>query len=146
MPPWRQYFHRMASGLLCLLLATVAFVGARPLLAITDGPGRNKTLLLISILFVLISVVSLGVQFWFQRRIISEFQFDGRTLQYRTLGLAGTQERQISDVAAVRDWRGRISHLGYRITFFDGKKAYLELTVPRAAALAERLRLYIDRD
>jgi hypothetical protein len=50
------------------------------------------------------------------------------------------QTRDVSQVARIRDWRGRNGLLGYRLVFRDDRKAYLERAVPNAMALADQLR------
>ena len=50
------------------------------------------------------------------------------------------QTRDVTEIASIRDWRGRSGTLGYRLVFRDGRKAYLENCVSNAMALADQLR------
>jgi hypothetical protein len=70
--------------------------------------------------------------------MVCEFDFDGSTLRFRTLGIR--QTRPLADVAQVKDWRGRGGPIGYRLVFRDGAKVYLEYSVANSIALADQLR------
>lgn len=141
MPKWRRYFPRIACGFMCLLFASVGFLSARPLLAAATAPRHG--ILIAILLFVAMAALSIGMQIWFHRRIISEFAFDGRSFQFRTLGLSRRQTRELSEIAEVRDWRGRGGQFGYRLAFRDGAKAYLEYSVSNSMTVAEQLRLHM---
>jgi hypothetical protein len=137
MPKWRRSFHRIATGFMCLLFCGLVALGARILLAATRQP--NKSMLVFGLLFMAMAAVAAGMQFWFLRRMISEFSFDGCLLQFRTLGVTQTQTRAASDLSEIREWRGRGGPLGYRLTFRDGEKAYLEFYVSNAQVAAQLL-------
>lgn len=140
MPNWRRYFHRIACGFMCLLFVCLGILSVHFL---ATAPHRG--ILIASLLFVTMAAVSIGMQLWFHRRIISEFAFDGRSFQFRTLGRSRRQTRELSDIAAVRDWRGRGGPFGYRLIFRDGTKAYQEYSVSNSMAVAEQLRLHTGK-
>lgn len=78
---------------------------------------------------------------WFQRRIVCEFDYDGRALQFQTLGTRQTQVRPLEDIAKVKDWNGRGGPIGYRLVFRGGGKAYLlYYAVANSISLANQLR------
>jgi hypothetical protein len=79
-----------------------------------------------------------GMRFW--KRLIKEFNYDGRTLTFNTLARPETQVRDVSAIEEVGGWTGRGRPLGYCIKFRDGAKLYLQNGVSNAAPLAERLR------
>jgi hypothetical protein len=88
-------------------------------------------------------LVALGLilsGFWFWRRLITEFSYDGRTLRLSTLGIPEVQTRHLSEIAEVSEWRGRGGQLGYRLRFRDGAKFYLQNGVSSAAVVAEQIR------
>jgi hypothetical protein len=138
MPKWRQYFNRFAGGFMCLLFAGLGWMNLRILLAPATYADNYR--LLFSLIFMVLPVSAIVSQFWFQRRIICEFGYDGYTLQYRTLGNSGTQMRLLQDLAQVKGWSGRGGPMGYRLVFQDGGKLYLENSVTNSMALSERLR------
>jgi hypothetical protein len=81
-----------------------------------------------------------GVGSWFWKRLIQEFNYDGRTFTFNTLASSEIQVRDLSAIEEVREWTGEGGPLGYCIKFRDGAKLYLPNGVSNAAALAERLR------
>jgi hypothetical protein len=76
----------------------------------------------------------------YQRRTISEFRYDGSTLQFRTLGILEPQMRPLSDVASIQDWRGKGGSLGFRLLLQDRQKLYLEFSVSNSIELVSRVR------
>jgi hypothetical protein len=137
MPNWRQYFHRIAGGFMCFLFVCLGALSVRFL---ANAPHRG--ILIPGVLFVTMAALSIGMQVWFHQRMISEFAFDGRSFQFRTLGRSRRETRELSDITAVRDWRGRGGQFGYRLVFRDGARAYLEYSVSNSMAVAEQLRLH----
>ena len=113
------------------------------LLPVAITPSR-KGILIASLLWLTMATVSIGLQLWFHRRVISEFTFDGRLFQFRTLGRSRQQTRELSEIVEVRDWRGRGGPQGYRLVFRDGARAYLEYSISSSMAVAEQLRLHIS--
>jgi hypothetical protein len=75
-----------------------------------------------------------------QRRIVCEFDYDGRALQFRTLGIRQTQVRPLEDIAKVKDWSGRGGPIGYRLVFRGSGKVYLYYPVANSITLANQLR------
>jgi hypothetical protein len=138
MPKWRQYFNRFAGGFMCVLFAGLGLISARVLF--TAGAPPNKAPIIVSLLFMAFTTAAIAGQFWFLRRLVCEFAYDGLTLQFRTLGIPQTQIRPLADLAQVNEWRGRGGPLGYRLVFHDGGKVYLEYSVANSIALANQLR------
>ena len=136
MPRWRQYFNHIAGGFMCLLFAGLGWLNARILFA----SAADKARILFSVLFMALPVAAIASQFWFQRRIICEFGYDGCTLQYRTLGIPEMQVRPLQDLGQITLWRGRSGPIGYRLVFRDGAKVYLDFSVANSIALADQLR------
>jgi hypothetical protein len=135
MPKWRQYFNRFAGGFMCVLFAGLGLISARVAFAATD-----KAPIIVCLIFMAFTTAAIAGQFWFQRRIVCEFDYDGLTLRFRTLGIRRTQVRPLEEIAQVEEWRGRGGPLGYRLVFRDGGKVYLEYSVANSIALANHLR------
>jgi hypothetical protein len=72
--------------------------------------------------------------------MISEFQYDGSMLQFRTIGIAEPQMRPLGDIADIRGWLGKGGPLGYRLLFQDRQKLYLEFSVSNSITLVNQLR------
>jgi hypothetical protein len=83
---------------------------------------------------------TIGIQMWFQRRIVCEFDYDGRALQFQTLGIRQTQVRPLEDRAKVKDWSGRGGPIGSRLVFRGGRKGYLYYSVANSITLANQFR------
>jgi len=81
----------------------------------------------------------IGSGFWFWKRLIKEFNYDGRTFTFNTLASSETQVRDVSAIEEVGEWTGRGGPLGYCVKFRDGAKLYLQNGVSNSAALADRL-------
>ncbi len=135
MPKWQQYSHRSP-------LVIVILLGALIWWGIHSAPrhqpqGRNDWAITLMIALGL-GLIASG--FWFWKRLIKEFNYDGRAFTFNTLASSEMQVRHVSDIEEVGEWRGRGGPLGYRIKFRDGAKLYLHNGVSNAGALAERLR------
>lgn len=120
---------------MCVLFAGLGLISARTAFAATD-----KAPIIVSLIFMAFTASAIAGQFWFQRRIVCEFAYDGATLQFRTLGIPATQVRPLAEIAEVKEWRGRGGPLGFRLVFRDGWKVYLEYSVKNSIALANQLR------
>jgi hypothetical protein len=139
MPKRQQNFHTLAFGVMCLLLGGFALLSGHFLLS--DGEARPaKGLLGSSLVFVAVACFGLGMLVWFRRRIVNVFSYDGCALRFSTLGRAEMQTRDLSEIADLREWRGRGGPLGFRLCFRDGQKVYLQYGVVNAAAAAEQMR------
>ncbi len=121
---------------MCLWFAGLAFIGIR----MDFGAASFKSRVFISGLFVTIGVWVIVVQLRFHRRSIVEFSYDGATLHYRTLGSGEPEARPISEMKSIREMQGRGGTFGYRLTFHDGQKLYLEFAVTNSFELATTLR------
>ena len=82
----------------------------------------------------------IGGVLWFWKRLIKEFNYDGRTLTFNTLASPEMQVRDLSAIEEVDEWTGRGGPLGFCVKLRDGAKLYLHNGVSNAAALAERIR------
>ena len=139
MPKWQLYLHKSAGAFMFLLFGGIGFMNVRLMIAgVYAGP--NRAILFFSVLFVFFVVTAIVSQVWFHRRIITEFRYDGSTLQFRTVGIQEPQMRPLADIASIRDWKGKGGQLGYRLQLQDRQKLYLEFSVSNSVALAERLR------
>lgn len=137
MPKWRQYFNTFAAGFMCLLFAGLALVSSR--MIVPGPPYRGPAPRVVGLVFLAFTITAIGGQVWFRRRILSEFTYDGYTQQFRTLGVAETQIRPLSEIAEIRPWRGRSGPLGLVLLFKDRQKVYLEYSVRNAAALGMQI-------
>ena len=135
MPKWQQYSHR-SPVLIMILFGALIWWGFH------SGPshqpqGRNVWAIT---WMIVLGLGFIGSCFWFWKRLIKEFNYDGRTFTFSTLASSETQVRDISAIEEVGEWTGRGGPLGYCIKFRDGVKLYLQNGVSNAGALAERLR------
>jgi hypothetical protein len=136
MPKWRRNLNRFASGFMCLWFAGLAFIAVR-----TDfGAASFKSRLFITVFFLGMAALVTGGLLRFHRRSIVDFDYDGSTLQYRTLGSEEPQVRSISDLKSIKEMRGRGGPFGYCLRFQDGQKVYLEFAVTNSFELATMLR------
>lgn len=135
MPKWQQYSHRAP-------VVVVALLGVSMWWGFHTGPSRqphgNNHFAVI--LLVVLGLGLLGSGLWFQKKLIKEFSYDGRTLTFSTLANPETQIRDRSVIEEVVDWTGRGGPLGICVRFRDGAKFYLSYSVPNAAAAAVRIR------
>ena len=139
MPNGQRYYHRVATGFMCLLFAGFGVLTVYPLLRpAASQPG--KWLWIASLVYAAIAGMGIVLQFWFQTSIIGEFHLDEHTFRFRPLGRSTMQTRTLSEIANVREWRGRGQSLGYALVFRDGSKAYLQYCVSNSTAAAEILR------
>ena len=139
MPKWPRNVHKFAAVFMSVLFVGLALIGARMFfLAPHDVP--SKAPLVFSTVFVLFAVFAIASQIRFQRSLITEFRYDGSTIQFQTLGIQEAQMRPVSDIAAIRDWRGKGGPLGYRLVLQDGRKLYLEFSVSNSVAFVNQLR------
>jgi hypothetical protein len=139
MPKWHWYLHKSTGVFMVLVFGGMAFIDGRMMIAAAHA-GPDRAIMFFSFLFVLIVGAAVGSQVWFHRRIISEFRYDGSTLQFRTIGTQEPQMRPLADIASIREWRGRGGPLGYRLQFQNKQKLYLEFSLSNSVALANRLR------
>lgn len=140
----RRYFHWIACGSICLFFAGFVFPSARSLIRVA-AIERHREIRIAGLLLLTIPAPFIGMQLWFHWRMISEFAFDERSFQFRTLGRSRRQTRELSEIAEVREWRGRGGQFWCRLVFRDRARAYLEDSVSNSMAVAEALRLHIAR-
>jgi hypothetical protein len=110
MPKWRQYFYRFAGGLMCVLFAALGAGGARNPFA--AGTRPDKARIIVSLIFIAVAASAIAGQIWFQRRLVCEFDYDGPTLQFRTLGIPQTQMRPLAEITQVKDGAGEEGRSG----------------------------------
>ena len=135
MPKWLQYTHRSPVAAV-ILFGTLIWWGFHT--APSRPPQSYNVWPFAWMILLGLGLVASG--FWFWRRLIKEFQYDGGTLAFSTLASSDTQVRDVSAMEAINEWTGRGGSQGYYIKFRDGSKLYLQNGVSNAAALAERLR------
>ena len=135
MPKWQQYGHR-APLVVVALFGALIWWGFHTASS-HQSEGRNG---FATICLMVLGLSLIGSVLWFWKRLLKEFDYDGRTFRFNTLGSPEMQVRDLSAIEEVDDWTGRGGPLGFCIRFRDGAKLYLQYGVPNAAALAERIR------
>jgi len=135
MPEGQRYSYR--SPLVIVILFGALFWWGIHSAPWHQPQGRNDWAITLMIALGL-GLIASG--FWFWKRLIKEFSYDGRAFTFNTLASSDMQVRHVSDIEEVGEWRGRGGPLGYCIKFRDGAKLYLHKGVSNAGALAERLR------
>src|SRR5579864_1675829 len=130
MPKWQQYGHRVP-------LVIVALFGALMWWGFHTAPSHHNAFATICLIVLGLSLI--GGVLWFWKRLIKEFNYDGRTFTFNTLASPEMQVRDLSAIQEVGEWTGRGGPLGFCIEFRDGAKLYLNYGVSNAAALAERI-------
>ena len=135
MPKWQQYSHR-SPVVMVILFGALIWWGVHS--APSHQPQGHNVGPITWMIVLCLGLIGGGIWFW--KRLIKEFNYDGRTLTFNTLASSETQVRDASAIEEVSEWTGRGGALGYCIKFRDGAKFYLQNGVPNAAALAERLR------
>jgi hypothetical protein len=138
MPKWQQIGHGFGFWTMCVLFTALGLFNIRLLLHAWES-GSPRSVLLFTFLFIAFACVAIGGQVSFRRRIVKEFTYDGYTLRFSTLGTAMQQTRAVSEIATLREWKGRGGPLGFRIAFRDGKKIYLQYGIPNAAAAVAQI-------
>jgi hypothetical protein len=143
MSKWQQRSHTFACGFMCILFTAMGLLNLR-ILSQTALHGDIAPTVF-SLGFVIFVTWAIAMQFRFLRLIVSEFRYDGFMFEFRTIGIRQAQTKPISQIAAVKEWRGRGGPQGYRIVFQDRGKVYLSYAVTNAAQLGELLRWDIAR-
>lgn len=96
MPKWQQHGHRAP-------LVAVALFGVLIWWGFHTAPyqprGRNGFAIICLIVFGLSLIAGVS---WFWKRLIKEFNYDGRTLMFSTLA---SPEMQVRDLSAIEDRR-----------------------------------------
>ncbi len=90
------------------------------------------------VVLVMGALVIIG-QLRFRRQLITQFSYDGRVFQFRTLSQPEMQCIPAGGVAKIKDWRGRFGRKGYRIIFRHGEDAYLQFPVSNSRELVARI-------
>ena len=135
MPKWQQYGHR-APLVLVALFGALMWWGFHTAPSHQSQGGNGFA----TIFLIVLGLSLIGGVLWFWKRLLKEFNYDGRTFRFNTLASPEMQARDLSAIEEVEDWTGRGGPLGFCIKFRDGAKLYLQYGVPNAAALAERIR------
>src|SRR5579872_5685327 len=107
MPKWQQNVQKSPVAVLFLLgvLFWWEFHSARE----HQPPGHN--VFAITWLLVLgLGLIAAGI--WFQKSLIREFSYDGKTLTFYTLASSKPQVRDISLIEDVAEWMGRGGPMG----------------------------------
>ena len=135
MPKWQQYSHR-SPVVMVILFGALIWWGVHS--APSHQPQGHNVWAITWMIVLGLGFIGSGIWFW--KRLIKEFNYDGRTFTFNTLANSEPQVRDVSAIEEVGEWTGRGGPLGYCIKFRDGAKLYLQNGVSNAAALAERLR------
>lgn len=136
----RQLYHACATGFVCLLLLAVILLGGRFLMPIAGIPA-SAALAAGTLIFEAIAILVIVLQIRDYCRIVREFSYDGIALRYSTLGSSRPRSRDLYQIADIRQGRVRAPSIGFAVVFRDGKKVYLDYSLPHAREVAERLRL-----
>lgn len=142
MPKWNRYLHRSACGFMCLLFTGLGLLNLH-IMKVNGSSAADRARLSVSVIFVAFAAIAIAGQLWYLRRIISEFRYDGQTLQFRTVGRQDIEVVRAAEITSIRDWKGKGGSLGYRLKCEDRGKLYLEFSVSNSVALANRLRAEI---
>src|ERR1039457_5021467 len=108
MPKWQQYSHR-SPVVIVFLFGALIWWGFH---SVPSHQPQGRNVWAIALMIVLgLGLIGSGFSFW--KRLIKEFNYDGRTLTFNTLVNSDMQVRHISDIEEVGEWRGRGGSLGY---------------------------------
>ena len=135
MPKWQQYGHR-APPVIVALFGALTWWGFHTAHS-HQSQARNG---FVTICLIVLGLSLIGSVPWFWKRLIKEFNYDGRTFAFNTLASPVMQMRDLSAIEEVGEWRGRGGALGFCIKFRDGATLYLPYGVSSAAALVDRIR------
>ena len=133
LPKSRQLFHAGICAFVCLAFGGLAVFHFQLIFR------SNSSAAGLAIAFIALALAAIGMQLWFRRRIVREFTYTGSALHLRTLGIHAIETYSLTQVTDIREWRGRRGPVGYRVTFNDGWKAYIERTVENSEELLKRL-------
>jgi hypothetical protein len=135
MPQSVRVVHKLSFWLSCLLSAGVPSIVFCLLWVKKATVGMAALWVLVLVMGALVIVGELR----FRRQLITQFSYDGRMFQFRTLGQPEMRCIPAGGVAKVEDWRGRWGRKGYRLTFRHGEGAYLQFAVPNSRELVAQL-------
>ena len=139
MPRWQRFHHGFGFAFVCVAFTAMGIMNVRILIA-ARGTAGARAQIVVSILFLAFIVFGIGGQFWYRRRIIDEFSWEGRALRFHTLGASEAEIRDVFEINKIGDWRGRGGSLGYKIVLRDGRKYYLPCGIPNAPQAAAEIR------
>jgi hypothetical protein len=89
--------------------------------------------------FPLMGAIGFGVSMWADGWRIVKFTCDEHSFRFRKFR-ADPETRDLSEIAGIQEVYGRGHDLrGYRVAFRDGAEVFLEIGLPNATALADRL-------
>jgi hypothetical protein len=135
MPQWIRVGHKLSFWLACLVSAGVPSIVFWFLWAKKATVGMAALWVVVLAMGMLVIVAELR----FRRQLITQFSYDGRMFQFRTLGLAEMKCISAGGVPKIQDWRGRLGRKGYRLIFRHGEGAYLQFAVPNSRELVAQL-------
>lgn len=139
MPAWQRWALRLVPWVCLAFFALVAWA---------SGPlwhGSRLALMPMIIIFLLLTVWATATVLWFERRVIGECEYDGRTIRFQTIGQPAEQAHALEELSEIGEWLGQQGRgslgqmLGYRLSFRDGRQVLLSVGVARAKELARRL-------
>jgi hypothetical protein len=140
MSPGRQTYHACTTALMCGLFVAIMLLAGRFLLPL-PGFQASGALLGCAIFFEIAAAGAIVLQVRDYCRIVRQFEYNGQLLRFWTLGSSQAQNRELSQIVDILQGRARAPSIGFALVFKDGKKAYLDYSLPNARSTAERLRL-----
>jgi hypothetical protein len=144
MPQWQRWVYRFGPWLCLLVFLLIAGLVARPVLA--NPEIRRQGLVPLTVFFSCATIWAMATMTWFLRRLIAECSYDGGMLRFTTVGRAEAEIRPVLDLSDIDEWReyrGRFGGpglMGYRLTFRDRQKLYLDLGIANVRDLVARLQ------
>jgi len=106
---------------MCLLYCGLGLLSVRLLFFTREVPPAKVAYFGSQVVMLIMTAGLIGMLIRLRRRTVTEFTYDGRALRFRTLGVPDMQMRDLSEIAAVQEWRGRGGSNGYRFRFRDGE-------------------------
>ncbi len=94
----------------------------------------------ILLLYGAISAMAIASYLQVRNRVITQFDYDGSTLYYRTAGHPETRTLPMVDLHKIKDWRTKGGTLGFILVFRDGQKLNVDFALANSDALIARLR------
>jgi hypothetical protein len=135
MPQSVRVVHKLSFWLTCLVSAGVPSIVFWLMWAKKATVGMAALWVVVLVMGALVIVGESR----FRSQLVTQFTYDGRMFQFRTLGQPEMQCTPAGGVAKIEDWRGRWGRKGYRLTFRHGEGAYLQFAVPNSRELVAQL-------
>jgi hypothetical protein len=102
MPKWQQYSHR-SPVVMVILFGALIWWGVHS--APSHQPQGHNVWAITWMIVLGLGFIGSGIWFW--KRLIKEFNYDGRTFTFNTLASSETQVRDVSAIEEVGEWTAR---------------------------------------